>query len=654
MTSPRLPVKGLRAVATPVDTYHRPSQRGVAAPDTSKATTLEQLGNALSTLNPKLENFFVTQRKQQEAAALAQGAKVFYDRKIGENQHGWNSLMDSLKKSNPEQFEELQGANPHVKRGYEQSFAKQKGLEFHDFLSDEYSKNPEIDGKSLWEIDDAGAMGSWMHEMQRTFAETHGINDIDDATALDHFYPQVRETQKNWLRTNVSERRKQMVDKRLSQVGEVVTSAIYGAIVNDGWLLDPESATIQLAKVLSEQADKAKQDGVRDFKRINDQVLSSVIAVARANNDLDILDILEHVQTSPGSYLSRIPANRAAIEQARTAIKKQEREEILWREGRAEKLRKKISEAVVGPVYQQLDDALLDPEVSVHDLRQAVSTAKKRLSKNNLTADARTLEDYYSRMVRSELDTPLDDFAYFSMVDRIMRGDASLQDIYAGTGISWNQDIARQLTQDYKFYHRREEDKENRLSEQDNRALNSLRAVQNGYNSRIRRAVTGVDSLTAMTDTGLARRAAEAELAFAARFRTTLDKLDHIPDALEASEIGDKLYTSIINDPQFLPPEASDTPRRVLSPEEGSKVKEKSGNAPFNSSMWDALRMAPDALKAQAGTQGMFGETRAEFETYADLSRDGLGPLPQFAQKMGIKVENLIRMQMRFYPQPEK
>jgi len=327
----RLPTKTITPVARPVDTYARPEAPYVTKPDSSKADALGGIADALKAFNPKLDAFFQQEQKDYIAERDAYGFG------LNKNRETWNTMLDRVKKTDPDKYEELAASNPHVKRGFERAHLQGATMNHSAALQTALMNNPQVaDSKgvmrNIFDHEDPTVVSNWANEFTQKWMQDNGVNDADQIMVQDHFVPQAMQSQQQIVSSELRTRKQQYLDSLENTVGQMTSQVTTASVATDDWRNDPSGAAQRLAAQTQVAVDNASSNGFRDFNKLNDQVANSIIAIAEDTSNPSILRALNHVKAGTGS-LADIGKYAAKIEAAKTNIMRSEQSKLTFQQG---------------------------------------------------------------------------------------------------------------------------------------------------------------------------------------------------------------------------------------------------------------------------------------------------------------------------------
>lgn len=327
-----LPQAQLSAVARPVDTFVAPAQTW-----RSEGDGLMEAAKALQELNPKLQAWFQQEKQDQEEAATDYGYN------LNKNRESFNGYMKRLEQEDPDKFEQIKGLNPHVQRGFNQAFLEGKAMNYSMALSRDLANNPMVAEKdeatgaerqiSVFAAKDPAAIQTWLTDHRQKWAGENGLNDIDQRDLKEFFNPKATAMEMQVVTKRATEWQNQFYDKLGEQVQQ---NAIQGitAVYQGTDMSNPEevSTSAKAAGLLMSRAlNTARDHGYTEMGKLGNALIKAVTAMAEDTRNPQMLDALNHVETSPGSYLGKTAAGQDAIAQTRFNIEKRNHTEEGWR-----------------------------------------------------------------------------------------------------------------------------------------------------------------------------------------------------------------------------------------------------------------------------------------------------------------------------------
>lgn len=302
---------GLRASVNPraAQSYTRKRPDYVAQPD-FRSGQWTQLSRALSQIEPKLQSFLGETHKENKKQAFAEGRAHF-----NANRMAWKEFAEA----NPE----LAGANPWLRRGYQEAhldtMANQFKVEMHKFYQEEglqNRQNPQEVQQLLGE-----KVKAWREE------NLQGFDDLDIA----EFFDGKQEQYLAGLASEHSRRRMHnAVEENKQMLGQSVSSLIMGANadISINWG-DPDiqvGAYQALGMEIKAKADNMIANGIPAHEA-NKIVIDSIVTMARDMEDEDILDLLDHIPTHDGSTVGGTNYAKNARTQTANWLEDKERRE---------------------------------------------------------------------------------------------------------------------------------------------------------------------------------------------------------------------------------------------------------------------------------------------------------------------------------------
>lgn len=178
-----VPAPSLTPVAAPVSRYVTPVYQ--YAPQTNGWL---QAAEALQTLNPALNRFLDNRYADMAATSEAEGAlaeqQIDASVQFGQGRDAWRQFVTNVRSDNPEAAANLEGANPHFRRGLIRNRMNRIGMGLGDYLQTQY-RNNEGGVQSL-----SGAeVEAWATEQINAQASQLGIAQMDPVLLAEVFLP---------------------------------------------------------------------------------------------------------------------------------------------------------------------------------------------------------------------------------------------------------------------------------------------------------------------------------------------------------------------------------------------------------------------------------------------------------------------------------
>lgn len=306
----------LRPVASPVKT-------GYTSRDVPSTAASMQLAEALAGLQPSLNRFFTKKAEEQQKADTSEGATL-YD--LEGNRESW---ADFVKRN-----QQHAKANPWIREGYLRARMANEGDNYRTWLQAQASGENafvEIDGQKIGLAEaNPDQTSLWMQQQKKRYVEEKMGGVVDPGLFNDIFTPLAGNAERELASRIIGYQQDVMFDKAISEHMSLMTNTLRGAL-EAGAFDGPEAerAYQHIGGQITGMARELIKDGVPP-QQVNRAVVDALVAFADANDleDADaVLDIVQHIETSKGAFLGKIPAIAKEIETAKDAI----RQENYWK-----------------------------------------------------------------------------------------------------------------------------------------------------------------------------------------------------------------------------------------------------------------------------------------------------------------------------------
>jgi hypothetical protein len=289
------PATGLTPVATPIDTFS-------ANPATNP---MFQLADALSSLNPALTNYAAIQQTKVDAADFQAGQIAYSKAKT--------NLKEAVDKGTIQP-----GYSPGFQRGYQQGQLRVMGLDYDQQLRSAYSQSDAANSS------DPKAYQSFVQDFTAKYMEDNkiqqGFHPIDVGTA---FMPQVDAAQRSLNGYHVEQQAKNIEDNWQANTQNEVSTTIDNAVAN-------KMSIEQIGGAVNDVIGKSMANGWHDKSTFNQQIVKLVTAKAIGSDNPELLDVLKHIPTGPGSTLGNTTFARDAALEAQQHIQNSRRTDQQW------------------------------------------------------------------------------------------------------------------------------------------------------------------------------------------------------------------------------------------------------------------------------------------------------------------------------------
>lgn len=310
----------------------RPVKVGYVARDVARADNLTSIAEALSSLQPSLRRFTEKRMEEQKDADLAQGQLVY---EMESNRQSWSDFV----KANPQHAK----SNPWIREGYLRARMANEGENYRTWIQAQASgPNASVDiGGTKVPLSEATPEQSalWFQQQKQRYVQEVMGGETDPVLFSEIFLPMASASERELNSRIISYQQDVMWNKAIGEHTKLITNSLRGAV--EAGAFDGPDAEQNMASLGARFSDVARQlirDGVPP-KQVNDAIVDSIVTFADAN-DIDdvtpILDIVKHIETSPGSYLGDIPEVAKMVEGAKDSI----RTERYWDRKQKEELKR--------------------------------------------------------------------------------------------------------------------------------------------------------------------------------------------------------------------------------------------------------------------------------------------------------------------------
>lgn len=310
----------------------RPVKVGYVARDVPRADNLLAIAEALSSVQPSLRRFAEKRAEEAKDEGVAQG-QLLYDMEA--NRQSWSDFV----KANPQHAK----ANPWIREGYLRARMANEGENYRSWIQAQAStENAVVDiGGTKVPLSEATPEQSalWFQQQKQRYVKEVMGGEVDPVLFSEIFIPMASASERELNSRIISYQQDVMWNKAIGEHTKLITNTLRGAV--EAGAFDGPDAEQNMAGLGARFSDVARQlirDGVPP-KQVNDSIVDSIITFADAN-DIDdvtpILDIVKHIETSPGSYLGDIPEVAKMVEGAKDAI----RTERYWDRKQKEELKR--------------------------------------------------------------------------------------------------------------------------------------------------------------------------------------------------------------------------------------------------------------------------------------------------------------------------
>lgn len=361
----------------------RPVKVGYVARDVARADNLIAIAEALSSLQPSLRRFTERRMEEQKDADLAQGQLIY---EMESNRQSWADFV----KANPQHAK----ANPWIREGYLRARMANEGENYRSWVQAQASgPNASVDiGGTKVPLSEATPEQSalWFQQQKQRYVQEVMGGETDPVLFSEIFIPMAEAAERELNSRIISYQQDVMWNKAIGEHTKLITNSLRGAV--EAGAFDGPDAEQNMASLGARFSDVARQlirDGVPP-KQVNEAIVDSIITFADAN-DIDdvtsILDIVKHIETSPGSYLGDIPEVAKTVEGAKDSIQV----ERYWAMKHAED-KKRMEEAEA----RRVDEIAIVNQFIANPLKMPKAMQKAFAQKYGVDALTRLLSDLRS------------------------------------------------------------------------------------------------------------------------------------------------------------------------------------------------------------------------------------------------------------------
>lgn len=218
----------LSPTASPVSRYVAPVF-GTA----DRTGSLDEVAQALAGINPELQRFIGNQAAEnaqaQEAEGVVAEGRIDSRYRFARNRDAWSDLIKSTRKQDPEMGDRLAAASPHFRRGVMKARMNRLGMGLNDHLATLWSKNPEIDGQRLHDIDDPGVVSAWLQQQSAAYADSFGISGMDPLLVAETYTKHAASAQDRLLAQHTDHRLQRYQEDYVSELSSNAGLLLAGA-----------------------------------------------------------------------------------------------------------------------------------------------------------------------------------------------------------------------------------------------------------------------------------------------------------------------------------------------------------------------------------------------------------------------------------------
>lgn len=303
-TRRRIPLGGaglrperFRPTAAPVDRFVNPERQD----------RLRQLASGLSQLAPALTQATMVSLEKDNEKARLEGEERAREL-VQEGLTYRKAIEDGL--ITPDQ-------SPWFRQGAREFFGRNAGTRYRDFLSTRLARSAVAESTELSDFD------ALEREARAEFVASELGEEPDQAAAL--AFGRSADALVSGVRSQFAQAAGQRLVRNTRD--EVQSSIMGVALDAHTGNVTPEAA----ASVIKMDVERAINMGFTDKGSVNRLAAQAIIDAARRTNDEDLLQILDHIETSPGNTLSMISDVAQSIEAAEEDIRSDLRLEAEFR-----------------------------------------------------------------------------------------------------------------------------------------------------------------------------------------------------------------------------------------------------------------------------------------------------------------------------------
>lgn len=319
------PIDELRTFANPVRT-------GYTSRDVPSTAPIMALANALSDIQPSLTRFAAKQQEQQREDDTAKGVSLY---ELEGNRRSWADYI----KEHPEHA----AANPWIKEGFLRARMANEAETFRVWLQAQATgSEAAVEAENGQRIGLAEAspdqIAQWMQAQRRKYIQEN-MGGVADPLLLSEIWLPSAIAAERELQSRIIGYQQDVIWNRnlgehMALIGNTLSRALEEGLF-DG--TSTQENTSAIGSQISEMARQLMLDNVPP-QEVNKAIVSALINAAEDQPDTNadaILDVVNHIETTKGSFLGNLPGVRQEIEQARDNI----RQENYWKIMQAERLK---------------------------------------------------------------------------------------------------------------------------------------------------------------------------------------------------------------------------------------------------------------------------------------------------------------------------
>lgn len=235
--------------------------------------------------------------------AEAEGARLANEQALEGNKGNWRQMISRTRQSSGnEAARELLEMNPHVQRGFDQTYSRNAALRYNAEVQSEFSKNPLLDEETGLRLHDVEITSpeyqAWLQGFQEQFNQVNGLDTIDPRV-LGNVIPAQQDAN-----TRVSQAQDELRSSRRLQDYENASSEFFNTVVydlhsNEAWQTGEDNlAVLSAAELITQQIDEANSLGFGgdDLNTVYANAIATIASIATATDNPRLLEVAEFVE----------------------------------------------------------------------------------------------------------------------------------------------------------------------------------------------------------------------------------------------------------------------------------------------------------------------------------------------------------------------
>lgn len=259
------------AVAAPVDTYVKPQRSG--------ASSAEALVSALSGLDKAIQPVLQRRFDKAKETEVAQGQQLWQENRQDFAEAVRTGAVPA-------------GASPYVRKGYRTSQLHTLGANYATELA------RGLEESKLGQVDDPAQIEQYLADFHEKFSATNNLNGFDTVELASVFTPMATKAHDNFRLRQVEKNIQFVETERFTSFQNEVLATL-DMQTFDGSRSQIDTAIAGTAEWLKAKADELDAEGL-DRTKISKSVVDILTSAAEADEDLDILRVLEAVKLGTG------------------------------------------------------------------------------------------------------------------------------------------------------------------------------------------------------------------------------------------------------------------------------------------------------------------------------------------------------------------